>query len=229
MITHELVKTADGSDTLFAAKFGEHYHSTFGAVQESRHIFINAGFRKCGQKSLTLFEVGFGTGLNAYLTLLEVLKTKQSVRYITIEKYPLSSQIWEELNYPTIISEGDHELFRKLHKAEWNKEVKITDYFSILKLSSDLTEFNYSNLPLFDLIYFDAFSPEKQPELWGTPIFCQLSAHCSAGAKFLTYCAKGAVRRSLQEAGFFVERIQGPPGKREVLRGTKNHECSTED
>lgn len=221
MITPELIKTDDGSDTLFVRALGEHYHSTFGAVQESMHIFIEAGLRKCDQSSLTVFEVGFGTGLNAYLTLLETVTAKNKIRYITVEKYPLPSVIWTVLNYPTVIPEGNPKLFREIHNARWNKEVKITDRFSLLKLSTDLLEVDYSTLPWFDLIYFDAFSPIKQPELWETSIFRQIANHCAPAGKFLTYCAKGAVRRSLNEAGFTTERIPGPPGKREVLRGTK--------
>ena len=222
MITPELVKTEDGSDTLFVREIDEHYHSTFGAVQESMHIFIRAGLRQCNQPALNLFEVGFGTGLNAYLTVLESLKTRQAIKYITIEKYPLPPAIWKALNYPEIIPDGNPELFKKIQEAGWNIEVQITEYFSILKLSGDVKEIDYSLLPFFDLIYFDAFSPEKQPELWQTVIFCQLANHATPGARIVTYCAKGVVRRSIQEAGFAAERLPGPPGKREILRGTKN-------
>lgn len=221
MTTPKLVKTDDGSDTLFVRELGEHYHSIHGAVQESIHIFINAGLHQCDQSNLNIFEVGFGTGLNAYLTLLESIKTNQTVRYFTIEKYPLKADIWTNLNYPTIVPEGNPGLFRMIHQAKWNEEVKINGHFSILKLSADLLEIDYSTLPLFDLIYFDAFSPEKQAELWRTSIFIKLENHCAKSAKLVTYCAKGAVRRSLIEAGFTPERIPGPPGKREMLRGTK--------
>jgi len=224
MNTPELVKTDDGSNTLFVREIGEHYHSTFGAVQESMHVFIEAGLRKCDQPSLNLLEVGFGTGLNAYLTVLEAHKTNMSIRYITVEKYPLLPAVWTSLNYPAIVPAGDPKLFRMIHEAKWNEEVIITDNFSILKLLSDLKDIDYSILPLFDLIYFDAFSPVKQPELWETSIFRQLANHCATSAKLVTYCAKGVVRRSLKESGFTTERIPGPPGKREMLRGTKmNH------
>lgn len=226
MKTPELVKTADGSDTLYVSELNEHYHSTFGAVQESRHIFIEAGLHKSEQDSINLFEVGFGTGLNAYLTVLETIKTNQNIRYITIEKYPLTSEIWTALNYTEIISDGNLSLFEMIHEAKWNEEVKITDHFSILKLSIDLMNVDYSNLPMFDLIYFDAFSPEKQPELWETSIFHRLAGHCANRAKLVTYCAKGVVRRSLITAGFTPERIPGPPGKREMLRGTLEQQSS---
>jgi len=217
----ELIKTADGSDTLFVRELDEHYHSTYGAIQESTHVFIEAGLRKCDQSQLIILEVGFGTGLNAYLTLTETLRTKQTIRYITVEKYPLPQSLWETLNYPTLIPGGSVELFSKIHAVSWNEEVKITDRFSIFKLSSDVADIDYASLPLFDLIFFDAFSPGKQPELWTTSVFSQISEHCSLAARFVTYCAKGAVRRSLNEVGFITERIPGPQGKREMLRGTK--------
>ena len=221
MTIPELVKTDDGSDTLFVRELGEHYHSTFGAVQESMHVFIHAGLHRCDHPLLTIFEVGFGTGLNTYLTILEAIKTNQSVRYITVEKHPLPAVLWSAINYPAIIPNGNQELFQLIHNAKWDEEVKITNHFSLLKLSTDLTVVDYTALPLFDLIYFDAFSPEKQPELWNTSIFCQLANQCTPHAKLVTYCAKGAVRRSLIEAGFTTERIPGPPGKREMLRATK--------
>ena len=221
MIIPELVKTEDGSDTLFVKELGEHYHSTFGAVQESMHVFIEAGLRTCKKDALNLFEIGFGTGLNTYLTVLETLQTKQTILYITIEKYPLPPEIWTTLNYPIVVPDGNPGLFKKIHEASWDKEVEITENFTLLKLSSDLEKIDYSVLPNFDLIYFDAFSPDKQPELWQTSIFQSLADHCATMAKIVTYCAKGVVRRSIKEAGFTPERIPGPPGKREMLRGTK--------
>jgi len=221
MTIPELIKTEDGSDTLYLRELDEHYHSIHGALQESMHVFISAGMRMCNKPAITFFEVGFGTGLNAWLTALEAEKSNQRIRYITIEKYPLLPGIWEALNYPGFNQESDPELFRKIHQTAWNKEIKISESFSILKLSQDLTKVDYAGLPMFDLIYFDAFSPEKQPELWAIPIFQQLSDHCNSGALFVTYCAKGAVRRSLTGVGFQIERIPGPPGKREMLRGTK--------
>ena len=222
MNLHEIVKTNDGSDTLFQKELGEHYHSTFGAVQESLHVFIEAGLRRCNKTPLTILEVGFGTGLNAYLTILESLTNAQSIRYITVEMYPLSQEIWASLNYPEIIENANPLYFMNIHEAPWNQKINITPDFSILKLSSDLTSLDFSALPRFDLIYYDAFSPEKQPELWETKIFRKLADHCLPDAKIVTYCAKGAVRRSMKEAGFTTERLPGPPGKREMLRGSRS-------
>jgi tRNA U34 5-methylaminomethyl-2-thiouridine-forming methyltransferase MnmC len=121
-----------------------------------------------------------------------------------------------------MIENGNPLLFKNIHDAHWNLEVNITPNFSILKLSADLLMLDFSALPFFDLIYYDAFSPEKQPELWETSVFKRIANHCNPDAKIVTYCAKGAVRRSMKEAGFIPERIPGPPGKREMLRGTKS-------
>jgi tRNA U34 5-methylaminomethyl-2-thiouridine-forming methyltransferase MnmC len=214
-------KTADGSDSLFVSEIEEHYHSTFGAVQESLHVFIKTGLNEKRISPLTLFEVGFGTGLNAFLTLLDTLKTRQVIHYIAIEKFPIPRETWEMLNYPQILSENDSCFFAEMHKIPWNVKVDITENFSLTKINGDLTSFNLNHLPAFDLIFFDAFSPEKQPELWDISIFKRLFTNTAPSGKLVTYCSKGAVRRALQESGYIVERIPGPPGKREILRATK--------
>ena len=222
MATTEISKTDDGSDTIYNRDIGESYHSTFGAVQESMHVFISAGLRQMKNSAVSILEIGFGTGLNALLSLAESMRSGQTIRYIAIEKYPLSATIWNRLNYMEILPDSDPHVFNALHDADWNKQTQITDNFSLLKLSSDLLDLDYSDFPFIDLVYFDAFSPEKQPELWETIVFRKIAEHCNPGAKFVTYCAKGAVRRSLTEVGYTVERIPGPPGKREMLRGTKS-------
>jgi tRNA U34 5-methylaminomethyl-2-thiouridine-forming methyltransferase MnmC len=219
-LKQEIIKTADGSDTLYVKDIDEHYHSTFGAIQESMHVFINAGLLTCDKTSLTVFEAGFGTGLNVWLTFLHSLKNGLKIRYSSIEKYPLSSELYESLNYPLCLDEKK-DTFLRIHKASWNDEIKLSDNFSLHKFQSDLTNFDFSPIQDIDLIYFDAFSPEKQPELWDEAIFRSLYDHTSARGKLVTYCAKGSVRRSLIKAGFITERIPGPPGKREMLRATK--------
>lgn len=216
----EIIKTADGSDTLYVKDIDEHYHSTFGAVQESMHIFINAGLLTCPSTSLTIFEAGFGTGLNAWLTFLQSFKNGLQIRYYSIEKYPLSGEIYKSLNYPLYLNEGK-DAFLKIHEASWNTEVKLSDNFSLHKTEGDLTTFDFGLLPDIDLIYFDAFSPDKQPGLWEESIFRSLYGRTSPGGKLVTYCAKGSVRRALIASGFTTERIPGPPGKREMLRATK--------
>lgn len=216
----EIIKTSDGSDTLYVQDLDEHYHSAFGAVQESMHIFIKAGLQTFTKASLTIFEAGFGTGLNAWLTYLQSRDSGLKIRYFSIEKYPLPENIFESLNYSSFLNE-DNCIFLKMHHAHWNEEVKISDNFHLTKIQEDLTAFDFKLLPETDLIYFDAFSPDKQPELWSQTIFDSLYSRISPGGKLVTYCAKGAVRRSLIKSGFSVERIPGPPGKREMLRAGK--------
>jgi tRNA U34 5-methylaminomethyl-2-thiouridine-forming methyltransferase MnmC len=218
-MTIELLKTDDGSDTLFVRELGEHYHSTFGAVQESMHVFIKNGLKFKAMSPLTIFEAGFGTGLNAFLTYLDSLQSGQSIQYITLEKYPVPRNVWETLNYPQLL--GRSEIFRAMHLSAWNEKVRIAENFTLKKILGDMTSFDFDLQPLFDLIYFDAFSPEKQPEMWEKTIFEKLFSNTAPFGKLVTYCSKGAVRRALQEAGYVTERVPGPPGKREILLASK--------
>lgn len=215
----ELQETADGSHTLFIPEMDEHYHSVNGAVQESRHVFIEAGLHRQKKKDITVFEVGFGTGLNAYLTLLDAENEDRSVDYFSVELYPLDPALVRTLNYGDMICREKKMLFTALHIAAWNEPVKITDRFTLHKIEGDN---NSCTLPEdMDLIYFDAFAPDKQPEMWSQDIFNKLYAHTSEGGILTTYCAKGVVRRMMQKAGYSIERIPGPPGKREMLRAIK--------
>lgn len=215
----ELQETADGSHTLFIPEMDEHYHSVNGAVQESRHVFIEAGLHRQEKKDITVFEVGFGTGLNAYLTLLAAENEDRSVDYFSVELYPLDPALVRALNYGDMICPEKKMLFTALHSAAWNEPVKMTDHFTLHKIQGDN---NSCTLPEdMDLIYFDAFAPDKQPEMWSQEIFDRLYAHTSEGGILTTYCAKGVVRRMMQKAGYSVERIPGPPGKREMLRAIK--------
>lgn len=208
--------TADGSNTLFIPEMNEHYHSINGAVQESQHVFITAGLKHLNKDRLRIFEVGFGTGLNAFLTLQATcLDTSLHISYYAVERFPLDMDLVQQLNYG-----GSHsDLFIKLHQVEWNSLQTITDHFSLYKMLDDS---NSCELPdQLDLVYFDAFAPDKQPEMWNPEIFSKLYAKMNVGGILTTYCAKGAVRRMMQEAGYSVERIPGPPGKREMLRARK--------
>lgn len=215
----ELQQTADGSHTLFIPEMDEHYHSVNGAVQESRHVFIEAGLHHLLKKDITVFEIGFGTGLNAFLTLLDAEEKNRAVNYYSIELYPLESELVRALNYGEVISPEKKELFNALHAAAWDKPLRITGNFSLHKIQGDN---NSCDLPDgIDLVYFDAFAPDKQPEMWNQEIFNNLYAHMTEGGILTTYCAKGVVRRMMQEAGYSVERIPGPPGKREMLRAMK--------
>lgn len=218
----EIKVTGDGSPTLYLNELDEHYHSTFGAVQESQHVFIGAGFNYCTAKELSVLEIGFGTGLNCLLTLLACLESGQSVRYTAVEKFPLPSDIWEKLDYLKPFPKANPELFPLLHSVSWNSKERIHSHFDLHKIETDLLQIDPATLPLVDLVYFDAFSPEKQPELWRQSIFEMLFGRMNVGGILVTYCAKGVVRRTLQSVGFRVERIPGPPGKREMLRASRD-------
>lgn len=213
-------KTEDGSPTIYLPELDEHYHSVHGAIQESSHIFIQAGLRSLPTGHIRILEVGFGTGLNAFLTLLETFNNPNlSIEYFTVERYPLSTDITEQLDYPHLLAPDRADLFAALHRAPWDKPVNITSAFTLHKIEGDI-----ATVPLPDdinLIYFDAFAPEKQPEMWQQPIFDRIASHTSPQGVVVTYCAKGDVRRGWQAAGFRMEKLAGPPGKRHILRGIK--------
>ena len=233
----ELITTNDGSCTLFVPEIEEHYHSVKGACTESQHIFIKQGLKASTASTPRVLEIGFGTGLNALLTLIEAEKEEKLVHYTSLELYPLNWELIEQLDYPhlklTTDSEAENtripaeqlieEWFEQLHQAPWNEPIAITKRFSLHKVHTDITLWiNQNGDERFDVVYFDAFSPEKQPELWTPEIFGALYAMMKNEGVLVTYCAKGVVRRSLQNAGFKVERLPGPPnGKREILRATR--------
>ena len=214
--------TEDGSHTLYVPELDEHYHSTHGAIQESLHVYIDAGLRHCNRTEINLLEIGFGTGLNAFLTLLEAEKQQKKIHYTTLELYPVSVSNATMLNFSDIIDPSRRDVFEILHTAVWEEWVQITPLFWLKKMKMDIRD-----LPAtppdeeVDLIFYDAFAPEKQPEMWRQEIFNSLFNLSRDQALLTTYCAKGAVRRMIQSAGFTVERLPGPPGKREMLRAMK--------
>ncbi|MDR3327466.1 MAG: tRNA (5-methylaminomethyl-2-thiouridine)(34)-methyltransferase MnmD [Prevotellaceae bacterium] len=213
-----VIETKDGSNTLYVQEIDECYHSTFGAIQESEHIFIGSGLNFCTKNNISVLEIGFGTGLNAFLTMIETEKSNKIIDYQTIELYPITTSQAKELNYCDFL--GNKALFAELHSCEWNKRLKINDCFYFTKIKSDFSVIE--KIPNFDVCFFDAFSPEKQYEMWTENRFELLFEHADNGAVLTTYCAKGQVRRNMQQAGFIVERLSGPVGgKREILRATK--------
>ena len=215
----ELLITSDGSHTLFVPEIDESYHSTHGAIQESRYIFIEAGLKKCAKSEIQVLEIGFGTGLNAFLTLLEAERCTQKIHFTTLELYPVEIEKALQLNYPEELAQENRVNFEKMHTSTWNEEIQITPHFILKKIETDFTRYTFENK--FDVVFFDAFSPEKQPEMWTQQQFEKIYASCNSGAILTTYCAKGAVRRAMQAAGFVVERLPGPKGKREILRCLK--------
>lgn len=212
-------RTADGSATLFVPELNEHYHSVKGAQTESQHIFVDLGLNASVAVRPRVLEIGFGTGLNALLTLEAAETSHRKTHYTAIELYPLPWETIKQLGY------SDSPFFEALHAAPWEEDSVISPCFALRKLQMDFTDMKEAPLgyePPYDLIYFDAFAPEKQPEMWSQELFNQLYVSMNKGGILTTYCAKGIVRRMLQTAGFTVERLPGPPGgKREVLRGRK--------
>ena len=213
-------QTADGSYTLYVPELDEHYHSVKGALTESQHIFINMGLKHSSVSSPRILEIGLGTGLNCFLTLLNAEENKRHIHYTSIERFPLGMDVIQKLDYPSIIGRGHNADYLAIHQAPWEEETKLSPWFTLHKVEGDFT--NYTFEKGYDIIYFDAFAPEKQPEMWEQSLFNSLYQILNEGGILTTYCAKGIVRRMLQSAGFIVERLAGPPGgKREILRATK--------
>lgn len=216
----ELERTADGSYTLYVPELDEHYHSVKGALTESQHIFIEMGLKHSPTPEPHILEIGLGTGLNAFLTLLAAEEMQRKVHYTGIERYPLAEETLRQLDYPGIIGKKHEEDYYAIHQAPWEKETNLSPWFTLHKIEGDFTRHTFQKG--YDIIYFDAFAPEKQPEMWEQSLFNTLYNVLNEGGILTTYCAKGVVRRMLQTAGFTVERLPGPPGgKREILRATK--------
>lgn len=216
----ELERTADGSYTLYVPELDEHYHSVKGALTESQHIFIEMGLKHSPAPEPHILEIGLGTGLNAFLTLLAAEEMQRKVHYTGIERYPLAEETLRQLDYPGIIGKKHEEDYYAIHQAPWEKETNLSPWFTLHKIEGDFTRHTFQKG--YDIIYFDAFAPEKQPEMWEQSLFNILYNVLNEGGILTTYCAKGVVRRMLQTAGFTVERLPGPPGgKREILRATK--------
>ena len=213
--------TADGSQTIYLPEIDEHYHSLHGAIQESLHIYIEQGLLHSTKKEVAVLEIGFGTGLNAYLTYCFAQEKGISVHYRSLEKYPLKKSEYSQLNYPTIIFPQYSLIFNTMHQTKWNKPIEIPERFRFEKIHTDLLTFQFDEVPQFDLVYYDAFAPGKQPEMWTDEILQKVAATVKPDGILATFCAKGTVRRSLSNAGFTMERIPGPTGKKEILRGKK--------
>ncbi|GAA4314184.1 tRNA (5-methylaminomethyl-2-thiouridine)(34)-methyltransferase MnmD [Compostibacter hankyongensis] len=218
----KIIITADGSATVSDARYDATYHSRFGALQESRHVFIAAGMDYCCSRRpaghLRVFEMGLGTGLNALLTRRYAKAHHCSVYYEALECFPLSLAETELLNYAELLPD-EAPSFRQLHAAAWDRAEDLGDGFILKKVRADLLQYVFGEK--FDLIYYDAFAPDVQPELWSVAVFRKLYDALGHPGVLATYCSKGDVRRAMQQVGFRVEKLPGPPGKREILRALK--------
>jgi tRNA U34 5-methylaminomethyl-2-thiouridine-forming methyltransferase MnmC len=215
--------TGDGSHTLFVPELNEHYHSVYGAIAESRHIFIDAGFNHLKRiaEPVEILEVGFGTGLNALLTCIESEAAGCRVNYTSIEINPLPVEIYSQLNFADLVNRQDsREIFLSLHQSRWNEWAHLSKHFSIFKINVSLED--YQPAPgLFDLVYFDAFGPDVQPEMWTEDVFMKIFFGMKTNGVLVTYSTKGTVKRNLKGAGFIIEKLPGPLGKREILSAVK--------
>jgi tRNA U34 5-methylaminomethyl-2-thiouridine-forming methyltransferase MnmC len=229
LVQRNLIITKDGSHSVAIPEWQAFYHSVHGALQESLHVYIEAGFRywlsqQTAATNCVVFEMGFGTGLNALLTFIEAEQIQQKIMYETVEAFPLEMSLVQQLNYCDALHRPDlMQAFESLHQCEWNKAIAITDNFTLRKVHTVLT--NYSREEPINIIYYDAFAPSAQPELWIEPVFKQLYSLLAPGGILVTYCSKGMVRRALLAAGFRVEKIPGPRGKREMIRAEKATSC----
>jgi tRNA U34 5-methylaminomethyl-2-thiouridine-forming methyltransferase MnmC len=219
-VQREIITTGDGSKTIHIKEWDEQYHSKHGAIQEAYHVFIKHGLDLFQNASLNILEIGFGTGLNAFITLLEAQKKERSISYCGVEAYPVTWEEAQQLNYVTQLNAIERaQDFERLHSAPWEEKVAIAPFFNLIKRKLDFKDI--ADKGAFDLIYFDAFGARVQPELWTIPIFKKMYEALKSKGYLVTYAAKGSVRRAMLEVGFTVERLPGPPGKREMLRAQK--------
>ena len=226
----EIITTSDGSHSLRNTRLNETYHSIHGAIQESIHVFINNGlvfFENNNHPSeIRILEVGFGTGLNALLTLKHALVSKLPFHYTTLEADPIPEEMIQQLNYPEILDfAGSASLFQKLHAASWTQEDAILNNFVLKKQLGKLQDLDLGDAQ-FDLVYFDAFAPVKQPELWEIEMLRKVEQSMKPGGVFVTYCAKGQLKRDLRSLGLVVDTLPGAPGKKEMVRALKGFEFS---
>ncbi len=220
----EIVITADGSSTIHLPEWDEQYHSKHGAIQEAYHVFIKHGlqyFYDLGNRNqISILEIGFGTGLNAFITLIEAEKLNIKIDYFGVEGYPVAMDEITQLNYPTQLkSKSNESFFKTMHEVSWEEKHGISNNFSLTKQNRFFSKIKEKDT--YNLIYFDAFGARVQPELWTEAIFQSMYDALKEKGVLVTYAAKGSVRRAMQTVGFKVEKLPGPPGKREMLRATK--------
>tara|TARA_B100001115_G_C15836650_1_gene418450 strand:- start:1080 stop:1745 length:666 start_codon:yes stop_codon:yes gene_type:complete len=219
-VKRQIIQTADGSKTLYIPDFEEHYHSIHGALSEAQHVFVKHGLKSIPKTKLSILEMGFGTGLNAYLTCLENRKLHNEITYTALEAYPINPDLANKMEYIGLLGFEDEEaVFQYMHQCSWNDVHMIDQHFTLQKIESTIQNVVFQNT--FDLVYYDAFAPRVQPELWTEEIFAKILSVMNVGAILVTYCAKGSVKRALKAVGFEVESLEGPARKREMTRAKK--------
>ena len=213
----KIITTKDGSNSLFNRELNEIYHSIHGAISESMHVFIKNGVKKHKNKNISILEIGFGTGLNAILTLGNL--DDKNIEYTTLEPYPITKEIYHKLNFYKYSNIKKDE-YLKIHECEWGRKIAISKRFTIIKLIEKIGDF--ATKDKFNIIYFDAFAPNKQKEMWTREILEKCFNLLRNNGFLVTYCSKGYVKRLLQEIGFNVKNLPGPPGKREMIQAFLN-------
>lgn len=215
----EIAITADGSSTIFIPEWNESYHSKHGAIQEAYHVFIKNGFSLFEGKPISILEIGFGTGLNAFITLVVANRSKTKVNYTGVEAFPVLDSELNHLNYSNQFEKEFQHYFTEIHKTPWEQEEQITPGFCLTKNQMYFQDIDFENS--FDLIYFDAFGYRVQPELWSVEIFAKMYKALKANGVLVTYACRTSIKNAMLEVGFGVEKLPGAPGKREMLRATK--------
>ena len=216
----EIIVTSDGSTSIHLPEWEESYHSKHGAIQEAQHVFIKNGLSLFKGQSVSILEIGFGTGLNAFITFLEAEKNNQSIDYAGVEGFPIAAEEVNQMNYVKALNaKGFDSVFATMHNSDWEIPVTIEANFRLTKRKQMFTEI--ADVNQFDLIYFDAFGYRVQPELWSVEIFTKMYTALKSGGILVTYACRGPIKRAMIEAGFQIEKLAGPPGKREMLRGRK--------
>jgi tRNA U34 5-methylaminomethyl-2-thiouridine-forming methyltransferase MnmC len=215
---YKIIKTNDGSLSIYDNQIDESYHSKYGAIKEAEHVFVKNGLLSVNKKEISILEIGFGTGLNALLSLKESIRKNIIINYHTIEPNPINKELYNKLNFSKLIG-INKDYFLKLHDLEWNKKQKIHQYFIFKKYKKSIQEFNIEKK--YDIIYFDAFSPRKQPELWGIDTLSKIFNMITKNGFLVTYCAQGEFKRNLKGIGYEVISLNGPPGKREMIKAIR--------
>ncbi|MBP2284683.1 tRNA U34 5-methylaminomethyl-2-thiouridine-forming methyltransferase MnmC [Flavobacterium sp. CG_23.5] len=216
----EIIRTLDGSTTIQIEEWDECYHSKHGAIQEAKHVFIKNGLSLFDSNPVSILEIGFGTGLNAFITFLEAKKLNQTIDYVGVEAYPVSPDEILSMNYVEELNAiSESAIFKKMHDSNWEEKISLSTDFSLTKRKQFFEAID--DIEKYDLIYFDAFGYRVQPELWSTEIFKKMYNALKPNSVLVTYAARGVVKRSMIEVGFTVEKLAGPPGKREMFRARK--------